>query len=66
LTPPIPSSKKEHHMTKSKKSKSKKSSVKRFNMEVSSTELRAMHAAAKAKGLTMSAWVRNVVRKAMI
>ena len=52
-------------MTKSKKSKSKKSSVKRFNMQVSSTELRAMHAAAKAKGLTMSAWVRSVVRKAM-
>ena len=51
-------------MTKSKKSP-KKSSVKRFNMQVSSTELRAMHAAAKAKGLTMSAWVRSVVRKAM-
>lgn len=41
------------------------SSKKRFNMEVSSEDLAAYGKAAKAAGLSMSAWVRTTLRKAL-
>lgn len=36
----------------------------RFNMNITGTDLHAFKRAAKAKGLTMAAWARQVLRKA--
>jgi hypothetical protein len=50
----------------SPKSNAAKSSATRFNMEVTPADLVAFKKAAKAEGLTMSAWARITLRKASV